>query len=244
MSIYTTGEMAGLCGVSVRTVQFYDTKGLLHPSGLTEGGRRLYSGEDLKKLRLICLLKALGLSLASIKEILDSQAPNKLLLLLLDEQAKQLSGEISERQKQIEAIRQIKENIKQSETLPANSITDIEDMMNSRKKLRRVHATMLAVGILMDAILIATLAVWIMNGNWIPFAIGMPLVILMGCLLTRMYYLNTAYICPECGKMFRPTLGKFLFSAHTPKTRKLHCPNCGYMGHCVESSSEPLDRKN
>ncbi|MDD3244486.1 MAG: MerR family DNA-binding transcriptional regulator, partial [Eubacteriales bacterium] len=43
MSAYTTGELAGLCGVSVRTVQFYDTKGLLKPTALSEGGRRLYS---------------------------------------------------------------------------------------------------------------------------------------------------------------------------------------------------------
>ena len=48
MSKYTTGELAKLCGVSVRTVQFYDTKGLLPPSELSEGGRRLYSDDDLQ----------------------------------------------------------------------------------------------------------------------------------------------------------------------------------------------------
>ena len=63
MSKYTTGELAKLCDVSVRTVQFYDTKGLLPPSALTEGGRRLYTDDDLIRLRLICMLKALGLTL-------------------------------------------------------------------------------------------------------------------------------------------------------------------------------------
>ncbi|MFR7719055.1 MAG: MerR family DNA-binding transcriptional regulator [Lachnospiraceae bacterium] len=29
MSKYTTGEIAKLCGVSVRTVQYYDTRGIL-----------------------------------------------------------------------------------------------------------------------------------------------------------------------------------------------------------------------
>ncbi len=38
---YTTGELAKLCNVSVRTVQFYDTKNLLKPSEISEGGRRL-----------------------------------------------------------------------------------------------------------------------------------------------------------------------------------------------------------
>lgn len=40
MSSYTTGELAKQCGVSVRTVQFYDGRGLLHPSALSEGGRQ------------------------------------------------------------------------------------------------------------------------------------------------------------------------------------------------------------
>ena len=32
MSKYTTGEIAKLCGVSVRTVQYYDTRGILTPA--------------------------------------------------------------------------------------------------------------------------------------------------------------------------------------------------------------------
>lgn len=52
MSKYTTGEIAKLCGVSVRTVQYYDTRNILTPSELTEGGRRLYSEEDLKRYLL------------------------------------------------------------------------------------------------------------------------------------------------------------------------------------------------
>ena len=41
--LYTTGEITKLCGVSVRTVQYYDNRGILIPSSLTEGGRRLYT---------------------------------------------------------------------------------------------------------------------------------------------------------------------------------------------------------
>ena len=43
MSKYTTGEIARLCGVTVRTVQYYDRRNILNPSELSEGGRRLYS---------------------------------------------------------------------------------------------------------------------------------------------------------------------------------------------------------
>lgn len=50
MSQYTTGEVAKLCGVSVRTVQYYDTRGVVCPSELSEGGRRLYTAADVRKM--------------------------------------------------------------------------------------------------------------------------------------------------------------------------------------------------
>ena len=52
MSKFTTGELAKLCGVTVRTVQYYDTRGILIPSELSEGGRRLYSEYDLKRMKI------------------------------------------------------------------------------------------------------------------------------------------------------------------------------------------------
>lgn len=44
MSKYTTGELAKLSGVTVRTVQYYDTRGILIPSELTEGGKTTLLG--------------------------------------------------------------------------------------------------------------------------------------------------------------------------------------------------------
>lgn len=238
MPQYTTGELAKLSGVSVRTVQFYDAKDLLKPSELTEGGRRLYSDEDLNKLRLICMLKALGLTLGSIKGILYSDSPNKVLLLLLDEQAKHIGDDIKDKQKQLDSIKIIKESISDTNRIPVNSISDVERMMDSRKKLKKTHAVMIAIGIVMDAIQIVTLILWIIKGIWQPFAIGMGFVILLGILMTWMYCKDTDYICPECNTQFKPTLREFLSSKHTPKTRKLKCPKCGYSGYCVEIASK------
>ena len=48
MSKYTTGEAAKLCGVTVRTVQYYDTRGILIPSELSEGGKNLSGGQRQK----------------------------------------------------------------------------------------------------------------------------------------------------------------------------------------------------
>lgn len=238
MSKYSTGELAKRCNVSVRTVQYYDTKGLLPPTELTDGGRRMYSDDDVVKLRLICMLKALGLTLDSIHGILRSESPGKVLMLLLDEQMKRLGKEISEKQGQMDAIQIVKENIRHADAIPVHSIDDIGRMMHSKKSLRKVHGTMLGIGLVMDAIEIGTVFLWIAWGIWLPFAIGMPFVILFGVLLTRMYYKKSAYICAECNATFRPALGKFLFSAHTPRTRKLTCKACGRTGYCIETFAE------
>lgn len=39
---YTAGELAKKLGISSRTIRFYDEKGLLIPSGYSEGGYRLF----------------------------------------------------------------------------------------------------------------------------------------------------------------------------------------------------------
>lgn len=235
MSKYSTGEMAKLCNVSVRTVQFYDTKGLLLPSDLTEGGRRLYTDDDLTKLRLICTLKAIGLSLDSIKKILDSESSGKVLSLLLDEQIGLLGDEIKERQRQLDAIKVIKGSIRDMSTIPANSIIDIEHMMESKKGLRKVHGTMLGVGLALVPFQVGSIVLWIVKGLWFPFVIVYAVAIPICTVLVRMYYRNTAYICAECNAVFRPQLKEFLFSAHTPKTRRLTCEKCGHTGFCIEA---------
>ncbi|WP_017887467.1 MerR family DNA-binding transcriptional regulator, partial [Curtobacterium flaccumfaciens] len=47
------GELADRTGLSIRTVRHYDDVGLLHPTGRTEGGFRLYSDDDLHRLLVI-----------------------------------------------------------------------------------------------------------------------------------------------------------------------------------------------
>jgi len=238
MSKYTTGEMAKLCNVSVRTVQFYDTKGLLHPSDLTEGGRRLYTDDDLTKLRLICTLKAIGLSLDLIKGILESESPGKVLTLLLNEQVKQLDHEIHERQKQLEAIGIIKESVCDKTTIPVNSIIDIERMMEKSKKVRQKFRKMLITGILMSIPTFAAIALWIFRGMWIPFVVWFPTAQLLGSLLVIQNLKNAAFICAECNAVFKPPLKSVFFTSGTAKARWLTCTKCGHAGYCVETIAD------
>ena len=133
-------------------VQFYDAKDLLKPTELTNGGRRLYSESDLKRMRMICLLKSLGLSLESIKGILDSDHPENVLLLLLDEQERQIDEEIGLMQRQKKAIGGVRETLRTGQTFSIESIADMEHMMEEKKKLRRLRGTMLLLAIPMTLI--------------------------------------------------------------------------------------------
>ncbi|WP_406603002.1 MerR family transcriptional regulator [Lentilactobacillus buchneri] len=85
MSTYTTGEFAKLGGVSIRTIQYYDQKGILNPTTISDGGRRLYTDKELKTLRLILLLKSMGLSLTSFKDLLSEDNSTQVLSLMLKE---------------------------------------------------------------------------------------------------------------------------------------------------------------
>lgn len=70
----TVNEVSKLTGVSIRTLQYYDTIGLLKPSEYTESGYRLYDDTALERLQQILLFKELEFPLKEIKEIMD--APN------------------------------------------------------------------------------------------------------------------------------------------------------------------------
>ena len=68
---WKVGELAGRTGLSVRTLHHYDEIGLLSPSGRTDSGHRLYSGEDVLRLQRIRSLRALGLGLEEIRGCLE-----------------------------------------------------------------------------------------------------------------------------------------------------------------------------
>ena len=69
-AMYSTGEIAKLCNISVRTVQYYDSRELVIPTGISEGGRRLYSNEDLAKMKIVCFLRDLNIPINTVAKIL------------------------------------------------------------------------------------------------------------------------------------------------------------------------------
>ena len=66
MNYYKSGEFAKKASISIRTVRYYDQKGLLKPSVIDTNGYRLYTDKDFEKLQKILSLKYLGFSLDDI----------------------------------------------------------------------------------------------------------------------------------------------------------------------------------
>ena len=234
MSKYTTGEIAKLCGVSVRTVQYYDSRNILIPSELSEGGRRLYSENDLKRMRIICFLREAGLPINSISELFNEEYPEKIISVLLDQQEQILREEIAEGQKKLSIIETIKRELKEIENFSVESIGDIAHIMKQNNNLAKMRWITVLTGIPVTALQWTSIVLWITHGLWWLFAIWVCVAIPWGIIVSIYYYKHVAYICPECHELFRRRFKEMFWAYHTPKMRRLTCPKCGRKGLCVE----------
>ena len=243
MSKYTTGEIAKLCGVSVRTVQYYDTRGILMPSELSEGGRRLYSEDDFKRMKIICFLRDAGISINGIGELLAEENPGSVISVLLEQQENLLQEEISERQAKLDILGGIKRELKSVENFSVESIGDIAYAMENKKKMKQLHAILLITGLPLNIIQWTSVILWIAMGMWWFFAAYVLIAIPYTIWAINFYFKRVAYICPQCHEVFKPNFKEAFWARHTPTLRKLTCTCCGYKGFCVETYGRE-DMKN
>lgn len=88
---YTLHALCALSGVTPRTLRFYDQRGLLRPSGRTEGNYRLYGAREVDRLQEILFYRALGVPLKEVKALLD--APPAARTRSLEEHLRRLCDE-------------------------------------------------------------------------------------------------------------------------------------------------------
>lgn len=98
---YTAGEIARIAGVSLRTIRFYDAKGLLPPVSYSQAGYRCYDRNSLALLQRILMLKYLGFSLEQIQQLIAAQDADDLDQQTILEQQKSL---LTERKKYLEQL--------------------------------------------------------------------------------------------------------------------------------------------
>ena len=100
---YAIGEISRLVDLSQRTIRYYEEIGLLHSVRRIESGKRVYTDNDVRRLKFISRLKVLGLSLAEMVElekIYRKQRNNReilpKLLQILDERAVQIDDRVAQ----------------------------------------------------------------------------------------------------------------------------------------------------
>jgi DNA-binding transcriptional MerR regulator len=107
---YTVGELARLAGISPRTVRFYGEAGLLPPARLGENGYRAYGPAEVDRLQEILILRALGMKLSRIAELLgaadfDREAALKSHLTELKKRRAQVDALIGNVEKTLGALK-------------------------------------------------------------------------------------------------------------------------------------------
>jgi DNA-binding transcriptional MerR regulator len=100
--VYRIGDLAREFSVSLRTLRFYEDRGLITPQ--RSGSTRLYSAEDRKRLQIILLAKNVGFSLVDIQEILsiydEESAPAS--IARIDEKFKQQLNALMEQREELD----------------------------------------------------------------------------------------------------------------------------------------------
>lgn len=241
-NMYSTGEVAKICGITIRTVQYYDNRELVVPSGISEGGRRLYSKEDLAKMKIVCFLRDLNIPINTVSKILKEKNSKKVISLLLKEQKEILQSEIKDKENSLKILNALEECL--SDSLSVDLIEQaskkVEEMENAKDKkaLQKVRGVILGIGIPLEIIEIATFILGLKTGIWWPFAIGMVLVIIGAIFISKIYFTKINYICPECNNIFKPNFKEIFWANHTPTTRKLTCPHCKVKSFCAETTRQ------
>jgi len=125
---WRVGEVSERTGLSVRTLHHYDEIGLLVPAHGGKGAERLYSRRDLARLERVVALKALGLSLAEIREALErpGDAPRELLARRLAE----LRERVADEERLVRRLETLVEH------LGARQEATLEDVLETMEALR------------------------------------------------------------------------------------------------------------
>lgn len=95
------GEIAERTGLTQRTLRFYEERGLLQPATRLEGGFRLYTQDDLRRVQRIAQFRnVLKLSIPETKRMIEAEEA----IEEISQQAKQESDAEAKRQQLLQAV--------------------------------------------------------------------------------------------------------------------------------------------
>ena len=141
--MYTTGEVAKICHVSKRTVQYYDYEGIVQPSQILEHGKRVYSKEDIQKFQLVLLYKDLGLSLKDIRYIFEQDHQDTLLIQILEQQYQKNQKQLTHLQQQNQEISVLLQELQNNHALTVFNYQELHDLIKDQKYQKTIHPVLM-----------------------------------------------------------------------------------------------------
>ncbi len=129
-----TKQMEELTGITRQNIRYYERQGLLEPARDAGNAYRDYSDEDVRRLKLIKMLRMLDMPLKEIGQVLDGTLP-------LKEAAAKQQEALLQQQKQIQAAVEVCANIRKekSEAIDVDSYLDrMEHMAKSGSVFARI----------------------------------------------------------------------------------------------------------
>jgi len=69
--MFTIGKASEQSGVNIETIRYYEREGIVPKPGRSAGGRRLYSSEEIAKLRFVRRCRDLGFPISIIQTFLS-----------------------------------------------------------------------------------------------------------------------------------------------------------------------------
>jgi len=134
-------EVSKALGVNPQTLYFYERTGLIPPPQRTEAGYRLFTEEDVERLRFITRTKALGLSLDEIKEILTLKEGRSLTCQAVQERLAAKLAQIAHQIQQLQALQhELQPLLEQCEAANPNQTCVVLEHPGTTLKQQRNHA--------------------------------------------------------------------------------------------------------
>jgi DNA-binding transcriptional MerR regulator len=125
---WKVGELARHTGLSVRTLHWYEQKGLLSPSLRSESGYRLYTATDVARLQQVVSLRQIGLSLDEVGGALRGAGLSPLAVIEL--QLERLGQEIGRRQDLQRRLQGVAARLRAAEEVSVADLTRLIEGMN------------------------------------------------------------------------------------------------------------------
>jgi MerR family transcriptional regulator, Zn(II)-responsive regulator of zntA len=122
METMTRGELAKKCGVNIEALRYYEKRKLIDPPKRSETGYRLYTEDDVTRIRFIKNAQKLGFSLNEILELLKLRIyKNK----SCEEARKKSQAKLEDVDNKIKTLKIIKRSLKElikqcEEAIPTN----------------------------------------------------------------------------------------------------------------------------